>query len=579
MLNKPWIDPRNVDWTDSLNPLAQSFWRWDVNPWFDQTMRDPLWQAIRSARNLEPRLLVAPDIGGLDTLMTSILAPGQTVNTSFTQMEPNSVVAGVRVNTNGNGCYLQITDSETGKTLFDQPLFFPASAGTGPILLATPWGFVPPAYPIVQLINADNVKPDSKAGCPVHSGGNGPAAMSSTKGQRPTENPHNKTMLVCQILARQRGSESPVDFARKNAHCLLARLHIQTTARLSPAQFVNDGLGLLFLRSRTSKRRTRPRRNAQFACRLTLPDQLFLCLLQNHQSVSVPLGHGENSLFVHLPSVISSRGHFYVAQRGHSYVAATAVGSGLTGTMATDRFCAVSFAVLVLTSSLFLAYLTEPAFDVASIKPGAVARGGGEGSRSERVDASPTGVTFYNTSLSSCIQWAYDVRSYQVSGPDWLVQDRFDIVARNEQSATKEKLRLMVQSLLADRFHLRLHREARTLPYYALIARQNAVKLPKSGADRDYPTQVVDGSFVFQHVTMREFAERLSRLAAIDRPVLDNTRIEGIFDITLKSAARQMLEDPTSIFVAVEKIGLELESRKGPFDVLMVDHADRPIPN
>lgn len=251
----------------------------------------------------------------------------------------------------------------------------------------------------------------------------------------------------------------------------------------------------------------------------------------------------------------------------------------MTGAMATDRFCPVSFAASILISSLFLSYAAEPAFDVASIKPGAVARGGGEGSRREHIDASPTGVTFYNTSLSSCIQWAYDVRSYQVYGPDWLVQDRFDIVAKNQQSATKEKQRLMVQSLLADRFHLRLRRETRTLPYFALVARRNGVKLIHSDADHDYPTQIVDGSFVFQHVTMPEFAERLSGLAAIDRPVLDNTRIEGSFDITLKSAARQMLEDPSSIFAAVEKVGLELESRKGPFDVLVVDHADRPTPN
>jgi len=220
---------------------------------------------------------------------------------------------------------------------------------------------------------------------------------------------------------------------------------------------------------------------------------------------------------------------------------------------------------IAAVSTCFIAFAAQAVFDVASIKPGTLEHVGGEGSR--------------NASLSSCIQWAYDVKSWQVTGPDWLVQDRFDIVAKNEEPASKEQLRIMLRNLPGDRFHMRLHHEMKTLPYFALVLMKNVPKLHPTQPDRDTFTRVVDGSFVFEHVTMEKFAERLSGLAAIDHPVFDETHIKGFFDITMKSAAREMLEDPSSIFSAVENAGFKLESRKGPLDVLVVDHADRPTPN
>ena len=65
------------------------------------------------------------------------------------------------------------------------------------------------------------------------------------------------------------------------------------------------------------------------------------------------------------------------------------------------------------------------AFDVASIKLGHIAKAGGEGSRREKVTTTAKGVTMTNVSLSYCIQWAYDLKHYQVIGPDWIAQDRY----------------------------------------------------------------------------------------------------------------------------------------------------------
>jgi hypothetical protein len=92
---------------------------------------------------------------------------------------------------------------------------------------------------------------------------------------------------------------------------------------------------------------------------------------------------------------------------------------------------------------------------------------------------------------------------------------------------------------------------------------------------------VVDGSFVFENTSMTEFAEKLSLLRGVDLPVTDATGIEGVFDITLKSAASAILQpDGPSLFTMIEKqLGLRLVSANAPFEVLIVDRVERPSEN
>lgn len=154
---RKWIDPRSVDWTDSLNPLIRSGWRSDVNPYIHSILEDPLWVAIRTARNLEPRILVAPD------QPNTLVQPGQTYDQNLTNMEPNSWLLGLTATAQfgANGFYCQVTDSETGKKLFSSPIFNQNLGGAAGgnqshgfvFYLATPHCFVPPAYPIVRIIN------------------------------------------------------------------------------------------------------------------------------------------------------------------------------------------------------------------------------------------------------------------------------------------------------------------------------------------------------------------------------------------------------------------------------------------
>lgn len=229
--------------------------------------------------------------------------------------------------------------------------------------------------------------------------------------------------------------------------------------------------------------------------------------------------------------------------------------------------------------ALLLAIAVE--FDVASIRPSQAARAGGEGATRESVQISPTTVTLRNASLSFCIQWAYGVRFYQISGPDWISRSRYDVTAKTATPSTSERqLKKMMQALLADRFRLRLRRDTKSIPVYELTATPGAAaKLKPSTTDQHSGISVVNGSFVFEHVTMPQLAEHLSDLSGFDRPVVDKTGIDGAFDITLPSAAAAMRENPDSIFGAVESIGFRLNARKSPIEILIVDHAERPSPN
>jgi len=110
-----------------------------------------------------------------------------------------------------------------------------------------------------------------------------------------------------------------------------------------------------------------------------------------------------------------------------------------------------------------------------------------------------------------------------------------------------------------------------------LVVARNGQKL-ENVKDAGRPDiRVSNGSFIFQNVSMPDFAEKLSDLRTIDRPVVDRTGIQGVFDITLKSAASAMLEnDGPSIFTLIqEQLGLRLEAKKAPVEILVVDHAEK----
>src|SRR5262252_3570945 len=123
---------------------------------------------------------------------------------------------------------------------------------------------------------------------------------------------------------------------------------------------------------------------------------------------------------------------------------------------------------------------TAPELDTASVKMNAIHEVNGEGRPRSAINATPGYLTAQNATLSQYIQWAYNVQTFQVSGPAWIDSERYDISARSQGPAPKEQLRLMLQALLKDRFQLTLHRETKDMAGYALVVAKGGPKLHES---------------------------------------------------------------------------------------------------
>jgi uncharacterized protein (TIGR03435 family) len=234
-------------------------------------------------------------------------------------------------------------------------------------------------------------------------------------------------------------------------------------------------------------------------------------------------------------------------------------------------------------------------FDVASVKTNKLGSAGGEGRTTEKIDHSPMSLTMTNVTLSSCIKWAWGVENYQISGaPGWLTTERYDIAAKTAAHASDDELHQMLQELLVERFHFAFHREHKDLPIYALVTGRNGPKFHKSAVSGPPSMRPSEGSLVFQNVSMAELATRFaSRPLKVDRPVIDKTGLNEAYDFSLKFAGnaaelKSTLEgmdrgdsSGASIFTIVqEQLGLRLEPRKGPVEILVVDGASKvPVDN
>ena len=231
-------------------------------------------------------------------------------------------------------------------------------------------------------------------------------------------------------------------------------------------------------------------------------------------------------------------------------------------------------------------------FAVASVKVNRPGSAGGEGSELEKIVASQTGIDLRNVSLRSAIRWAYGVREYQIAGPDWMGSLKYDIEAKSAAAASGEELRGMLQTLLADRFQLVLHRESKELPVYGMTAGKKAGKLQRS-AGGESSMRPIGGALVFRNYTMAELAERLAtRPFSLDRVVVDETGLDGAFDFALELAdsgasLKQTLEgmasagqSSTMVTILQEQLGLVFKARKASIDNLVVDRCEKiPTPN
>lgn len=190
--------------------------------------------------------------------------------------------------------------------------------------------------------------------------------------------------------------------------------------------------------------------------------------------------------------------------------------------------------------------------------------------------------------------YAYDLKGYQLSGgPSWITQpstdgDYYDInaIAEGAEVLTQPRARQLLQTLLADRFQLRAHREMREMPIYALVVGKGGPKLKENASNATPQNRgTVSPSTVtatFIKSQMRDLAQVLS--GAADRPVMDQTDLTGFYDFKIEFARDPSAviteSNASSIFTAVqEQLGLKLEARRGPVEILVIDHAERPSGN
>jgi uncharacterized protein (TIGR03435 family) len=252
-------------------------------------------------------------------------------------------------------------------------------------------------------------------------------------------------------------------------------------------------------------------------------------------------------------------------------------------------------------------------FDAASVKPAApqsrFAMRGGPGT------SDPGRITYSNVTLKALLTKAYGVERYQIAGPSWLEDARYDIVAKLPPGSTRQQLQQMFQALLAERFRLVEHRESKELSIYALVTGRNGPKLKVSGTEPEtgpmegpelntislakdglpvippgYKGHII-GMKVAGKTMLRAKGESLKDFAnlltgELDRPVFDYTGLTGKYDFGIAwstdEAIAKALNQPSAlepgldVFAALQaQLGLKLEPRKASVEMVVVDRVER----
>jgi len=271
-------------------------------------------------------------------------------------------------------------------------------------------------------------------------------------------------------------------------------------------------------------------------------------------------------------------------------------------------------ACLTLVSSAALAQ-DKPAFEVASIRalddPSAVRIG---------FQATGSQVRIAGMSVKDLLIVAYGIKPQQIEGPDWIGQLRFSVTATIPEGVPGSKVPEMLQTLLADRFQVKQHRETKDLPVYVLGVSKNGARLTESVKDPNAPAappdtvtvtaggntsgagvnlgggrsfNLADNQIQIRGMTMGDVAETLTRF--VDRPVVDQTALPNAYDLTLdltpdefnairiRSAvnagvplppqAMRLLDNasPDTLSAPLSKFGITFEARKAPLEVVVID--------
>jgi uncharacterized protein (TIGR03435 family) len=235
---------------------------------------------------------------------------------------------------------------------------------------------------------------------------------------------------------------------------------------------------------------------------------------------------------------------------------------------------------LLLSATAVCAFAADQkTFDVASIRPAQSGR--------ESTTVEPGAVTMRNTRLSACVRWAYGVQEYQVSAPGWLNETRFDIVAKAGTPAADAELRLMMRTLLTDRFKLTFHRETKELPALVMTVGKNGHKLTPTEVEGTPTFKTGKMNLTGQGATLSQMVDFLT--GEIHQPLIDQTGLTGKFNYFLDINAyvnEEMLKaaapngpphEAASIIAQAmqSQLGLKVESKKMPIEMFVIDAMEK----
>ena len=232
-------------------------------------------------------------------------------------------------------------------------------------------------------------------------------------------------------------------------------------------------------------------------------------------------------------------------------------------------------------------------FEVASLKPSSP----GEQGESLRPAQGGRRYTGTNRTLRQFLLTASGIRPDQISGgPKWIDTAGFDLNAEADKPSSIEELHVMLRNLITERFRLQLHSEKKERAVYTLVAQKNGIKMQPDSARSAGDRRIVVGigKLSAKFASMVYFAFALS--LTLDRPVIDRTELTGDYDFELSWAPDPATSAPEadringgtldrpsdnpSIFEALEKqLGLRLVSQRAPVEILVIDHAEKPVEN
>jgi uncharacterized protein (TIGR03435 family) len=181
--------------------------------------------------------------------------------------------------------------------------------------------------------------------------------------------------------------------------------------------------------------------------------------------------------------------------------------------------------------------------------------------------------------LRQIVGLAYAIQRVRVQGgPGWADSDQFDIVAKAENpDAARDEIRSMLRTLLAERFKLIVHRETKQVPAYSLVLAKSGSKLKESAPDKksglaNTVSPTGEQQTVFESSPLRILVNMLAN--TLGGPVLDKTGLDKLYDFTF-----QWPNADSSLFASLDQLGLKLETKKEPVEILVMDRAEHPSAN